>query len=267
MEETMALRSLQATEERRDLNIKAAGVEVRAAAESDEASAPGSTFVGHAAVFNTRTAIGNPLTWGFYEEIAEGAFTKTLQECDARMLVDHDSCMVVARMSAGTLRLSQDGTGLAVEADLDEELSYVRDLTANLRNGNITGMSFGFYVVKDDWNVEEVELKDGNTAEVEVRTILEARLVEVSAVTFPAYEETDAGLRALAMRSDRAALERRLPHLPQVAKLLAEIPEPEPGESTRADEEIEPAASTREDDVESRKLRMKGLAARYGIKS
>ncbi|WP_086847049.1 HK97 family phage prohead protease [Amycolatopsis kentuckyensis] len=257
----MALRSQQATEERRDLNIKAAGVEVRA--DGGEGDAPaGSTFVGHAAVFNTRTAIGNPLTWGFYEQIAEGAFTKTLSEGDARMLVDHDSCLVVARVSAGTLRLSQDATGLAVEADLDGELSYVRDLEANLRNGNITGMSFGFYVVKDDWSVEEVELSDGNSAEIEVRTILEVRLLEVSAVTFPAYEETDAGLRALAMRSNRAAIERRLPHLPQAAKLLADIPEPEPGETTRADEEVEPAASTRVP-VESLKLRMKSLPERY----
>lgn len=259
----MALRSQQATEERRDLSIKAAGVEVRAAEPNEgDAEASNSTFVGHAAVFNTRTAIGNPLTWGFYEEIAEGAFTKTLSEGDARMLVDHDSCMVVARVSAGTLKLSQDATGLAVEADLDPELSYVRDLEANLRNGNITGMSFGFYVVKDDWSVEEVELSDGNTAEIEVRTILEVRLLEVSAVTFPAYEETDAGLRALAMRSDRAAIEKRVKFMPAMTKLLADI-EPEPAETTRdTDEEIEPAASTRED-VELINMRADSLKARF----
>jgi hypothetical protein len=39
-------------------------------------------FVGHAAVFDVRTAIGNPLRWGFYEEIAPGAFTKTLSKGD-----------------------------------------------------------------------------------------------------------------------------------------------------------------------------------------
>src|SRR5690606_11205460 len=47
-------------------------------------------FTGHAAVFNSRTAIGNPLKWGWYEEIATGAFDKTLAEGDARFLVDHD---------------------------------------------------------------------------------------------------------------------------------------------------------------------------------
>ena len=48
------------------------------------------------------TAIGNPLTWGFYEEIAPGAFSRTISGGDARMLVDHDSRMVVARVAAGS---------------------------------------------------------------------------------------------------------------------------------------------------------------------
>jgi HK97 family phage prohead protease len=251
----MALRSLMASEERRDLGVSAAGIEIRAAADA----AP--VFAGHAAVFNSRTAIGNPLTWGFYEQIADGAFTKTLSEGDARMLVDHDSSMVVSRTSAGTLRLSQDKTGLAVDSDLDTGLSYVSDLTANLRNGNITGMSFGFYVVKDQWDTEEVETNDGNTSEVEVRTLLEVKLPEVSAVTFPAYEETDAGLRALAYRHDRDAIAKRVQFMPAMSKLLADI-DREPGESTRGDQAPEPAASTRLS-VASLDRRKKALLARF----
>lgn len=154
-------------------------------------------FAGHAAVFDSRTAIGNPLTWGWYEEIASSAFDKTLAEGDARFLVDHDTRMLVARKSADDLRLETDDVGLAVDADLDTELSYVRDLVRNLEKRRITGMSFGFYIVRDNWEAEEVELSDGNTAEVDVRTIQEVRLMEVSAVTFPAYEDTDAGLRSM----------------------------------------------------------------------
>lgn len=154
-------------------------------------------FAGHASVFNSRTAIGNPLTWGWYEEVAPGAFAKTLAEGDARMLVDHDSRLLVARVSADDLRLAEDDIGLAVDADLDAELSYVRDLVRNLEKRRITGMSFGFYVVRDDWTVEDVDTSDGHTAQVEVRTIREVRLLEVSAVTFPAYADTDAGLRAM----------------------------------------------------------------------
>lgn len=270
----MAISSLLATEERRDLGVAAAGIEVRDADDiagevedgAEDVVAGAKRFIGHAAVFNTRTAIGNPLTWGFYEQIAPGAFTKTLAEGDARMLVDHESALVVSRVSAGTLRLDQDNIGLAVDSDLDGGLSYVNDLQANVTNKNITGMSFGFYVVKDAWDSETVTTSDGQEAEIEVRTILEVKLLEVSAVTFPAYEETDAGLRALARRSDRAAIEKRVKFMPAMTKLLADI-EPEPGESTRADEEIEPAASTR-DDVESMSMRMKGLSARFhGIES
>lgn len=152
-------------------------------------------FTGHAAVFNSRTAIGNPMRWGWYEQIAPGAFTKTLSEGDARFLVDHDSRMLVARVSAGDLRLSEDEVGLATDADLDVELSYVKDLVRNLDKKRITGMSFGFFVVRDKWETEQVETSNGDPIDVEVRTILEVRLLEVSAVTFPAYDETDAGLR------------------------------------------------------------------------
>lgn len=262
--------SLLATEERRDLAVDVAKIAVRDADDIDgevdeggeDAETSGSRFVGHAAVFNTRTAIGNPLKWGFYEQIAPGAFTKTLAEGDARFLIDHNTTLVVSRVSAGSLRLSQDDVGLAVDADLDLRLSYVSDLVVNVDIDNVTGMSFGFYVVKDQWDTEEVELSDGNTAEVEVRTILEVQLLEVSAVTFPAYEETDAGLRALARRGDRAAIEKRVPYLPALNKLLADI-EPEPAETTRGvDEEIEPAETTR-DDVELMNMRMRGLKARF----
>lgn len=228
-------RSLTSSEERRGLTLSEARVEVRA---DEDGANP--RFAGHAAVFNTRTAIGNPLTWGFYEEIAPGAFTKTLDEGDARMLIDHDPYYVVARASADTLELSQDKIGLRTEAALDTNLSYVNDLIANLRNGNITGMSFGFYVVKDDWDVETVETSDGQTAEVEVRTIREAKLVEVSAVTFPAYEDTDAGLRAqvvpaLRRRGDVDAIARRAKFRPELTELLGDVRPTEPAETTRED--------------------------------
>jgi HK97 family phage prohead protease len=216
------------TEERRRLPLSTAEVAVRA----DDVGG-GDTFRGYAAVFNSRTAIGNPLRWGFYEEIAPGAFSKTLTEGDARMLIDHDSYYVVSRSSAGTLRLAQDGRGLAVDADLDTGLSYVADLKRNVSNGNITGMSFGFYVVKDDWSTESVETKDGDSVEVEVRRILEVRLIEVSAVTFPAYEDTEAELAsvasALVQRGDAGAIERRAVHRPELRDLLPLVDAPADG--------------------------------------
>lgn len=249
------------TTERRGLSLATAGLQVRAADE-EGGTRPG--FTGHAAVFNSRTAIGNPLTWGFYEEIAPGAFTKTISEGDARMLVDHDTRLVVSRVSAGSLRLAQDQVGLAVDADLDDRLSYVSDLVVNLDNRNITGMSFGFRVVKDDWDTITVETSEGDL-QAELRTIREVQLFEVSAVTFPAYEDTTAALRsvgvALAARGDDAALARRAAFRPELNDFRRE-PEPEPVfESTRDDDATQPGETTGARQV----MRMEALAARFRL--
>lgn len=280
------------TEERRDLPLSTAGVVLRADAGGEDDQVAG-RFTGHAAVFNVRTAIGNPLRWGFYEEIAPGCFTKTLAEGDARMLIDHDSYYVVSRVSAGSLALAEDTVGLAVDSALDTGLSYVSDLMCNVRNRNITGMSFGFYVIKDDWSTETVELSDGTSAEVEVRRILEVRLIEVSAVTWPAYVDTDAELAsvatALAHRGDAAAIQRRAAFRPELGELLQHLAVPagqtatradaepapaptttapearEPGESTReAQPDTEPAVSTRPA-LTAVSLRMRAHAARWGL--
>lgn len=241
------------TTERRDLTLSAADVALRAT------EGGGRQFFGHAAVFNSRTAIGNPLTWGFYEEIADGAFTKTLSEGDSRYLVDHDTRLVVSRVSAGSLRLAQDQIGLAVNSDLDERLSYVGDLIVNLDNRNITGMSFGFQVVKDDWQMVDVETVDGDKAEAELRIIREVKLFEVSAVTFPAYEDTDAGLRsvgvALAARGDDKAFDRRAAYRPELLNFRHE-----PGHApTRGGDATQPGETT----GGRQAMRMEALAARY----
>ncbi|MFC8361132.1 HK97 family phage prohead protease [Streptomyces griseorubiginosus] len=210
------------TEERRRLPLSTADVVIRAI----EGDTVDERFHGYAAKFNSRTAIGNPLRWGFYEEIAPGAFTKTLQEGDARMLIDHDSYYVVSRVTAGTLLLAEDDQGLPVDSALDPGLSYVNDLKANVRNGNITGMSFGFYVLKDQWSTETIDTSEG-PVDVEVRRILEVRLIEVSAVTFPAYEDTEAELAsvasALVSRGDQAAIEKRARFKPELRDLLAVV--------------------------------------------
>lgn len=246
-------RGATATEERRGYALGDTDFQLRAATDATP------IFTGHAAVFDTRTAIGNPLTWGFYEEIASGAFTKTLNEGDARFLVDHDTQLLVARVSAGDLRLSQDKVGLAVDADLDTELSYVKDLVRNLDKRRITGMSFGFQVVKDEWNVEQVETNDGQTADVEVRRITEVRLLEVSAVTFPAYEETDAALRALQTRFNPDPLGRRA--------VLLGTEEHEPAAATREHDQTRPAETTgATDDIADRRRRHHAALARiHGI--
>lgn len=141
------------------------------------------TASGYAAMFNSETDIG-----GYFREvIAPGAFAETLKTSDVRALVDHDTGRVIGRMSAGTLRLSEDDAGLRAEIDLPDTTEG-RDLAVLLARGDISGMSFGFMVRKDTWD---------ETGPVPVRTIQAVDLFEVSAVAFPAYDDTSIALRSL----------------------------------------------------------------------
>lgn len=167
--------------ERRALTLT--GIEVRAD-NADETIG----FKGHAAMFESRTWIG-PKKWGFFEQVARGAFTRSITDHDVRFLINHDPNLVLARNTSGTLNLSEDSQGLAVDADL-ARTSYGNDLAISLQRGDITQMSFAFEVLAEKWE----ELEDGN----ELRTVTEAKLWDVSAVTYPAYDDTDASLRSVA---------------------------------------------------------------------
>jgi HK97 family phage prohead protease len=146
-------------------------------------------FKGHAARFNSPTWIG-PKRWGFREQIAPGAFAKTAKDGDVRFLINHDPNLVLARSTKGTLRLSEDDEGLFTDADL-ARTSYGEDLAISLERGDITQMSFAFEVLSEEWETDD---ESGE----ETRTLLEVKLWDVSAVTYPAYDDTDAGLRTVA---------------------------------------------------------------------
>jgi HK97 family phage prohead protease len=143
------------------------------------------TISGHAAVFNKDS---EPM-YGFVERVAAGAFTKSIKEDDVRALFNHDPNLILGRNTAGTLRLSEDETGLAVEID-PPDTQTARDLLVSLERGDISQMSFGFYTRKDEWTYDQ---KTGTTT----RTLLDCQLFDVSPVTFPAYPDTDVSVRSL----------------------------------------------------------------------
>lgn len=146
------------------------------------ATEKGRTIGGYAAVFNSEADIG-----GYFREvIAPGAFADALSQ-DVRALVDHDSGRVIGRTKAGTLRLRQDDTGLAVEIDLPDTTDG-RDLGTLIERGDVSGMSFGFIVTKQRWD---------ETQDPPLRTIEAVDLREVSVVAFPAYDDTSIALRSL----------------------------------------------------------------------
>jgi HK97 family phage prohead protease len=160
-------------------------VEVRADATGDEIRVNG-----HAAVWDKPAWIGPP-KFGFSERFQPGAFKESINGgADVRYLFNHNPDAVLARTKSGTLRLGEDASGLTVDANL-APTSVGRDLAILMSRGDVNQMSVGMQVLEDRW--EEASGNDGNL--YEQRTIIRAKLFDVSAVTYPAYEDTDAGLR------------------------------------------------------------------------
>lgn len=156
--------------------------EIRSLVQPLEKRANGQTLAGYAAVFGGEADIGG----SFREVIAPGAFTQTLKTADVRAYFDHDRGRVLGRMSAGTLRLTEDARGLAVEIDLPDTTDG-RDVRTLIERGDITGMSFGFIVRHDEWD---------ETSNPPTRTIHAVELREVSVVSEPAYGDTSIALRS-----------------------------------------------------------------------
>lgn len=140
------------------------------------------TLSGHAAVFNQRADLG----W-FQEEIAPGAFADSIANDDIRALWNHDPSLVLGRNKANTLELSEDSTGLAVKI-YPPDTQAGRDALVSIERGDVSQMSFGFQVIDERWT--QLENKG------ELRTILKAKVYEVSPVTFPAYTGTDISARS-----------------------------------------------------------------------
>jgi len=162
-------------------------------------------FKGEAIVFDTPTWIGSK-RWGFWEEIAPEAVAKTLREADVRFLQNHNPDLLLARTSAGTLRLDASTSGLDTDADM-APTSYAQDAAILLERRDLKEMSFAFDPMA--WDYEE---RDGE----DFYRITELALYDVAGVTYPAYATTSAGLRSAAFDAMcraaglDAAAERRL---------------------------------------------------------
>lgn len=146
---------------------------------------------GYFAVFNSNYDLG----YGMSESIAPGAFSNTLAG-DIRALVNHDTTLVLGRTSAHTLEVRQDEHGLWGKVTINPNDQDAMNLYARVQRGDVNQCSIGFYILD-----EETEYRGEDVH----WTIKEIELFEVSACTFPAYEETAISAR----ERDKAELEKR----------------------------------------------------------
>lgn len=161
-------------------------------------------ITGRPIVYNSRTNLGD-----FDEVIDAGALDKA-DLTDIRFLVNHDTSMIPLARSRrnngnSTMKLTPDSEGLNLDfVKLDtENNSDARSLYSAVSRGDVTGMSFMFFVDGEQW--ENLE------SEHPVRHITAiSRVLEVSAVTWPAYESTEIYARseASALESAKSVLEK-----------------------------------------------------------
>ena len=180
-------------------------------------------IAGKPIVFNAKTDIG-----GFWEESIEpGAVDeKTLR--DVRLLVNHNLDGIPLARSRrnnknSTMRLSIVEDGVEMEADLDSNNPKAVELDSAIKRGDISGMSFAFLVDRDRW--------DDLDSDYPKRTITHiSEIFEVSAVTWPAYEQTSISSRSLdsgkkSLEEARKALESAKAKASKVAELNQRLKE------------------------------------------
>lgn len=142
---------------------------------------------GYAATFNS---VSHDLN-GFREKIIPGAFSRTLKEnADVRALKNHDPNFVLGRSKSGTLKLEQDSRGLRFRVVLPDT-QYARDLHTSIARGDMDQCSFAFRAKDQKWSEEQ----DSNGDWFAMRELHDVDLFDISAVTYPAYEDTSVSAR------------------------------------------------------------------------
>lgn len=171
--------------------------EVRA--EETEA---GNIITGRPIVYNSRTNLG------WFDEIIECGALSNTDLTDVRFLVNHDIGKIPLARSRrnngnSTMKLTVDEAGMGIRVTLDtENNSEAKALYSAVQRGDISGMSFMFGIDDEEW--ENLE-SDHPTRHIKAISTV----VEVSAVTFPAYESTEISARSKeALDNARSTLEK-----------------------------------------------------------
>lgn len=203
------------------MEIRAFNFEVRAANDEER----GNYLEGTPIVYDSWTDLG------WYDEMIDRGALNGTDLRDVRFLVNHNTDMIPLARSRNnnansTMQLMVNpDVGMNIRVNLDTENNFdARALYSAVERGDISGMSFMFRVDSDKW--EDIE------SEHPKRHILSiSQVMEVSAVTFPAYEATSIQARGLAdaLDSAKASLDsvkeekRRVEMQKKKIKILSEV--------------------------------------------
>ena len=173
--------------------IRAFNFEVRA----DQNEEHGHFLAGRPIVYDARTDLGG------WDEIIEKGALDGADLKDVRFLINHNTDMIPLARSRNnndnsTMQMTVDDEGMEIRVDLDvDNNAEAKSLYSAVERGDLDGMSFMFTVDSDKW--EDIE------SEHPTRTIVKlGKVFEVSAVTFPAYEQTSITARGLSDALDSA---------------------------------------------------------------
>lgn len=182
--------------DKKELERRRYSFEIRA-----EESERGKIITGRPIVYNSRTDMG------MYDEVIEPGALDQTDLTDVRFLVNHDTSRIPLARSRrntpnSTMQLWTDAEGMMIRVLLDvENNSEARSLYSAVERKDITGMSFMFGIDDEEW--------EGLDSERPLRRLRKlSTVVEVSACTFPAYEDTEINARSKeALENARLALE------------------------------------------------------------
>ena len=156
------------------------------AAENEE---HGSIIEGRAIVYDSVTDLG------FCKEVIKKGALKETDLTDVRLLVNHDISKIPLARSRNnndnsTMQLTVDDEGLLIRAVLDIENNVdAKSLYSAVQRGDISGMSFTFSIEDEEWTELNTDMPTRHIKKI-------ASVLECSAVTFPAYEETSINTRS-----------------------------------------------------------------------
>ena len=167
-----------------------------------EQSEQGSVITGRPIVYDSRTDLG------LYDEIIERGALNSADLTDVRFLVNHDISRIPLARSrrnngSSTMQMTVDEFGMNIRVLLDtENNAEARSLYSAVQRGDISGMSFMFSINSAEWDDLESDHPTRRIKEI-------GSVVEVSAVTFPAYEATEINARSKeTLDNARSALEK-----------------------------------------------------------